>query len=1193
MINMKIFTISFFTVLFIFFYNSIQAQTASVENGCAPLEVVFSPPGGLNDYFWDFKNGASSPLSNPTSTFIDPGVYEVELYEGVTGIFVGSVIITVYAKPELHITATPSSGCVPLPVNFEDSSIVDPGINVTNYQWVFGDGNLANGNPVSHVYTLPGTYTIGLAIETNFPSCNVTEVFPDFIAVGAIPVANFITDPNPASACTGPFEVSFNNLTNNPGDYTFSWDFGNGETSTIEDPPSQIYTDGSYVVTLVVTNSADCSRTITRNVNVGAPVANFEIADTICLNDTITMVNLSPPGSNVWNFGAGATPPVSTQENPDVVFTTPGFHDITLTVSVGACTHDTTITVFVDEVLATIMADPSYTCEGRLITEYSFTSPTNNVMFEWVFFDGTTSTEANPIDTIEAYDLDSFSINDQLLIPVFLNITNPSGCMETFVFLDTIHRPNAFFRTDVVDGCIPLTVEFQDSSTSNEDIVDWEWHFGDGTVQNNSTGDPFTYTYTTSGDFPSYLIVTNDAGCRDTSYLLPIEAGEFINAPFSLDQNVVCPGDTINFEGDTSDPRIDTWHFETDQGRSFHCYNASDASWSYITQTGSMDVSLTVGYNGCFSTFEVEDAVTVKGPIAQIDYLVECGNPYDFIFRDSSHDATSISWEFGDSTMSSISDIVHTYDTTGTYTVILTAENATSGCMASSDTIDIYVRDIEAIFELDSLLCFGSTQSMDASASIDVNAECWRGYTWITTFNRPITTQDSIIPLMFGEPGMHSISLITTDINGCTDTLSQDVQVYATQPVFSVDDAVICFPSEVQFTDMSTADTTIVSWDWTFGDGNTSTDQNPSNLYINNLTGLDTFSAVLMTTDIIGCQYSASQLFNVYQPTSEISAFPNNICLGEEINFSATDYTIQGSNLTFDWNFGDGQAGTGMNNAITYTQEGSFNVVLNFEEIATGCADSTSIIVNVQDYPIASFESSVAGQSIVCYPENIIFTENATSNNALTFSWDFGNGQIGQGASSATVFDKGTFDITMVASTSFGCTDTVSQTVTLVGPEGDFLSDLSLICKGDFITFNLIDTVDISSFSWDFGDGEGADDIDPVSHQFNFLPPGSQTLVKLVLRGLDDACAIAVEHPIQIINVLAEFSQNDGLDTLLCVGDVFFTNESVNADTYIWDFGDGSTSSEFSPGHLYDTAGTFEVNLIVESEILGCTDTVD
>src|SRR5690606_26350532 len=152
--------------------------------------------------------------------------------------------------------------------------------------------------------------------------------------------------------------------------------------------------------------------------------------------------------------------------------------------------------------------------------------------------------------------------------------------------------------------------------------------------------------------------------------------------------------------------------------------------------------------------------------------------------------------------------------------------------------------------------------------------------------------------------------------------------------------------------------------------------------------------------------------------------------------FSSRGFTRQGSSRCSVWAFGTRGSGTDYATTITYTEAGRFEAQIIYEEIATGCKDSTTTIINDQGYRMADFNTSVDNEPIVCYPENIFFMDNSTSNFPLTYSWNFGNGQTGSGSTTATSFGKGTFEISLIVSTSYGCRDTITETITLIGPEG-------------------------------------------------------------------------------------------------------------------------------------------------------------
>lgn len=1196
-LNMNInYTSCVVLLLLAFSHLSLKGQTASVTEGCAPLEVNFMAPAGSSSFFWDFQDNTSSNLQNPSNIFTDPGVFEVTFSESQGGPVVGTVTITVLAKPDLEIAADPTEGCAPLTVNFEDLSVVPSEITVTNLVWVFGDGEtVSNNSTPAHEYDNAGVYTVSLEIETNIESCNVTEIFPDLIDVIDAPQPIFATTPNPASACSAPLTINLTNLTPDAENFEFEWDFGNGETFSGQDPPTQTYTEnGSFTITLTAIAPNGCSAAFTRPVTIGNPVVNFEVEDTVCVGSSVIISNLSDVGLYQWNFGAGANPEISTATNPNVNFTVEGTYDINLQVTSldGQCMSDTTITIYADEVIPTFTAEPNYSCSEPV--EFTFTPDSDEAeSWEWTFSDGSTSMDEIATYTYVNQDTTTHSINGQILDTVFLLVTNPSGCTGFSFLVDTINLPNALFTPDQVEGCAPLTVEFTDQSTSNEPIVEWTYDFGDGTTSSFPSSAPVTYTYNDPGEYEVELSIVNDAGCTDTSYVVTITVGAPIAPDFEVDQTTVCPGDTVFLEALELPEEVDAWHFDTDNGRSFHCFQESELSYAFVTETGPMDVTLYVEYNGCIDSIVKEDLITVNGPIARIDYGIDCTMPFDVSFADSSFDATAITWEFGDTTTSALSELIHTYPDTGDYTVILTAENPGSGCPPSQDTAIVCVRDIQASFEaLPEQVCAGAPVELNASSSQDVDADCWKGYTWFFENNgRPITTQESMIDFAFGNSGPETVSLVVEDVNGCKDTTEQMLTVYQINSNFSLDDDLICFPSTVNFMDLSTADTTIVEWEWMFGSEGNSTMQNPSFEFQG--PGGPVVTVTLTVTDAVGCPGTFSQNIDIYTPVSTISTdpFPANICVGSTVDFSATDFTEQGSNLSWEWTLGNGDIATEQTASTTYNDSGVFVVELDYTEVATGCSGTTEQIVNVQSFPEAAFSSDVDNEPILCYPQNVVFTDESVTESDLSYIWDFGNGQLGPDTSVVSAsFDKGTFEVEMIVSTSFGCMDTTSQTYTFVGPEGDFSVDSDAICLGGEITFNLFDTIDVSSFTWDFGDGVTVNDQNPVTHTYDVLPSGGSTVATLILRGEDNACVFNVEQPIAVVETVADFLANDGIDTILCVGPFPFTNTSLNADSFSWDFGNGGGSSLENPVANYTETGMYEVTLTATNTALGCTD---
>ncbi|MBK9337593.1 MAG: PKD domain-containing protein [Lewinellaceae bacterium] len=531
----------------------------------------------------------------------------------------------------------------------------------------------------------------------------------------------------------------------------------------------------------------------------------------------------------------------------------------------------------------------------------------------------------------------------------------------------------------------------------------------------------------------------------------------------------------------------------------------------------------------------------------------------------------------------------HLYDLPGAYTVLLKAENPASGCPVSYDTAVVHATILKADFMLPDTICGGEPQLLDARNCLGANATCYKGYTWFFSFNRPIRTDQDTLEFLFGPSGLQTVSLEVEDINGCKDTLDREIFIYNRFPEIGVSDAKICVPGTVMFTDLSTADAAIVSWEWDFGDGNTSTDPNPTHTFTTAPPNGQAFEVTLRIEDAFGCPGFASAVVNVYKPVSNILTLPSppNICAGSSIAFAATDFTSEGSSLSWQWNFGNGQTGAGQSTTAIYTTSGQFTTKLVFTEIATGCKDSVFTIVNVQDFPQANFASNVDGQNIICYPQNMLLTSTSTANSPLTIFWNLGNGITSSGNQASTVFPKGTYTVSMIASTPFGCRDTVERSFTVVGPEGAFEMDKNLICVGDAITFTLKDTVSISSWEWNFGDGTTGGSVNPVTHVYNFRPPSNATVAKLVLKGEDDACSITVELPVNFSPVRANFTAA----LPACAGaSVLFTNTSTQADQSSWTFGDGGSSQLLNPVHIFNAQGNYTVKLVVTDLPLGCKD---
>ena len=1108
-----------------------NAQSANFVEGCVPLEVKFSPPAGQAAFFWDFKDGtAGSTEASPSHIFSSPGVYEVSLNEGTGGGEIGTVTITVFDDVDIQIAADLIDPCNPRRYQFTNNSVVPDGITVTGYRWDFGDGSTSTQENPIHFYTQSGLTSINLEIFTDIAGCNNSMLFTDIIEVSDDNVLSAFFAANPSATCDVPATVFFTSGQVKPG-VTYSWDFGDGASST--DSPSTIhqYTEeGMYEATLTLTKG-DCVATTSRTISIGAPLADFGFNDTLCINTLTTMTNFTAANSFLWTFPESVSIETSVNvKEPQVIFEEAGLVTISMVGQLGGdanCIVDTTFQVFIQDPEVAVIIDPENTCLNPAVVEITTTE--TFASYVWFGEPGQMSYTA----TYETPPRDSFFINLEDSVLIDLVVTTQQGCIAVLDDYYSQQLPEAHFIPSVHHGCAPLGVTFQDTSTSYEPILTYTYDYGNGDTQTFTNNDDHNYTFNDPGEYLVTLVIENEAGCIDTSWAVLIEVGEQINIEYELDQSEICFGESVTLNAINIDPRIDAFNLSTDDGRSHHCEGESTLTHTFQNNTGMFDIEYTVDYNGCRTVITDANAITVNGPQADLWYMINCDDPLAVMFSDSSQMATSILWTIEDTSGVDItytdSDFTHTFPESGDYTVYLEAFNETTGCPSHIDSVVIFARELVPVFDLPDNLCDNIEYDLDASLSVDVDDNCYKGYTWSFQQNgRPRRVAEDVLKHSFPNSGIDIVKLTIEDINGCTKSVSDTVDVFTIQPLFEFDKEPICFPAEVNFTDLTSSDTTIVSWSYLEGANGSgslnefSQDQNPNqvfNFFDLNLTELPIYLAV---EDALGCVDTIQRNIDVYRPLTRITAVPEPICIGGEVEFEAVDITGQGSTLDYLWDFDNGQSSTQSIDTIQYNTSGTYNVTLNLTEESTGCQNEQELQILVTDPPIASFTASNNGNllgpnDVVCAPGTIDFQNTSTlNNNPESYIWFSADGSKSTLLESPTfTFTEGEHEMTLVTLSDYGCSDTTSASYTVVSVEGSYEIINDVVCRGDSITFVLTDTSGVASWSWDFGLGEVFNNVDPITQVFDNDVQGNETIVTLSIQAEGNACEIVITEPIE------------------------------------------------------------------------------
>ncbi|HMG16266.1 MAG TPA: PKD domain-containing protein, partial [Saprospiraceae bacterium] len=789
---MKIVLIS----LLISISNLLYGQTADVDTACAPIPIVFTAPPGYTSWFWDFKDkGSTSNLENPTHIFTNAAHYLVEFRESQNGPLIGTVLIVIYDKPILSISTDPPFGCRPLKVLFNDLTVYKSGIVPKSWLWVFGDGGADTIKSTSYTYLQAGIVTPSLEVKTNIKGCDVTQAFPDDVTVFDLPKPHFVTDPEPPIACNPPLLVSFNNNSTGVEPITYKWDFGNTTSSVLKDPPPINYTQkADYFISLNAEDKNGCKNTFLDTARVGTNLICLNIKDTICFGDTLFIKNCSPVGFHNWNLGPNAQTKTTKERNPKVVFTVPGLQEIhyKLTVAGLLCELDTTIYVYVQKLDPQILSTVPNHCQAPVKINYT-SVPDDFKTYNWFFGFYDSSSVKSP-SFIYPHDPDNFSVFGERYLKTLLLVESYAGCKAQVIKIDTLYLLTAAIEVDTNEGKAPLSVKFFDDSYSapKQAIVYWKWVFGDGKVFITNDSMPPVHTYDSCGLYYPYLIIENALGCKDTSYALTILVQDTLCDGIGFDPDAMTTdtmpgGDEVckmHFSkkeicwGDTVWLSLKCFgkneiRFISDGNRLFHCPYLDSVPWVFNHEPGIHSVSVTIiSPYGSVYTYKNTDTMLVKGAYARPYYMTNCANPLSVMFIDSSMNATSILWEFPGGKTYTDKIVTHKFDSSGDYLVYLTAFNDVDGCPPSKDSIWIHVREPKALYTIpQDQYCIKDTIKLNAQLSIDVNAGCYKGYTWFFSDElRPITTDKPNQNVIFKTPGKKLVTLEVTDINSCTNS---------------------------------------------------------------------------------------------------------------------------------------------------------------------------------------------------------------------------------------------------------------------------------------------------------------------------------------------------------------------------------------------------------------------------------------
>ena len=335
------------------------------------------------------------------------------------------------------------------------------------------------------------------------------------------PVANFVAN---VTSGTIPLSVQFvDSSTNTPTSWV--WSFGDGGSSTVQNPSHTYTSPGTYTVTLTATSAAGSNTLsepgyITASKVAALPVASFaatETSGTAPLTVQFVDSSTNTPTSWLWSFGDGSS---STLQDPSHTYTSVGTYTVTLTATNAAGSNTDTgpaISASISPYPSRHLRQIVHPGLNRLRSISRILQRILPLNGTWSFGDGDTSSDQNVTHTYT--NTGTYTVELTAYNSAGSNITSASDYIT--VVSDTV-APKVSFTADVVQGAVPLTVQFTD--TSENSPTSWLWSFGDGV---SSILENPSHTYSASGTYTVRLIAANGAGSNTltrSGYILVTEA---------------------------------------------------------------------------------------------------------------------------------------------------------------------------------------------------------------------------------------------------------------------------------------------------------------------------------------------------------------------------------------------------------------------------------------------------------------------------------------------------------------------------------------------------------------------------------------------------------------------------------------------------------------------------------------------
>jgi gliding motility-associated-like protein len=320
------------------FQNVQPSAGFSTTNMCAGQAVSFNDSsnangGTITGWSWSFgSGGGTSVLQNPTFTYPSEGPYSVTLVVSSGTGCNDSITQMITVVPAPVASYTFAANCQNDPVTFTDASSISSG-SILTWSWDFADGSSSSNQHPSNTFDSSAVYNVVLTVTSDL-GCSASST--QAVSINPSPEAGFTSALNCGSLSvnfTDTSAISSGSISN------YNWTFGEGGTSSSQNPSYDYSIAGTYTVTLIVTSNNGCVDTASASIEPGVPVTAAYVPNggSYNVNESINFDNQSTGATSfLWNFNDGSAASVVT--DPSHGFSQPGTYSVMLVaVNSGGC----------------------------------------------------------------------------------------------------------------------------------------------------------------------------------------------------------------------------------------------------------------------------------------------------------------------------------------------------------------------------------------------------------------------------------------------------------------------------------------------------------------------------------------------------------------------------------------------------------------------------------------------------------------------------------------------------------------------------------------------------------------------------------------------------------------------------------------------------------------------------------------